>query len=109
MSTPIDSLREMSPNARHALRKAGLESLEQAAAMADADLLALKGFAGDSLQRLRLWQAGEPQPATLDREREGRVFDLYNTLRGKGAAPADAIRSAIDEVKEFYRQLREAS
>lgn len=109
MSTPIDSLTQMSPRARGALREAGLTTLEQAAAVADEDLLGLKGFAKDSLQRLRLWQAGEPQPVTLDKEREARIWDLYNTLRGRGAQPADAISSARDEVDTFYKLVREGA
>lgn len=109
MSTPIDALPEMSIQARTTLSNAGIRTLEQAAELSDADLLALKGFGPSSLQRLRLWAAGEAQPATLDRERESKVFSLYNTLRARGVAPDDAMRSALDEVATFYQKLREAS
>lgn len=109
MSTPIDSLTAMSVNGRSALKAAGYKSLEEAAQAADADLLALAGFAENSLKRLRLWQAGDPQPdgPAVDRRREDRIWELYGIFRGRDQEPDEALRNAVNEVNAVLRSLRE--
>jgi hypothetical protein len=108
-STPIDALPKMSVLARTALKTAGLETLEAAAKWSDERLLALPGFAENSLRRLRLWQAGEPQPdgPAVDRRREDRIWELYGILRGNGLEPSEALQGAIAEVDQVLRSLRE--
>jgi len=109
--TPIAALEKMSPKGRSALKAAGYETLEQAAAASDDELLALPGFADHSLKRLRLWQAGEPQPdgPAVDRKREDRIWELYGVLRGRGLEPEAALQSAVQEVDAVIQSLRSPS
>lgn len=109
--TPIDNLKEMSVKGRLALKASGYTSLEEAAQASDAHLLALPGFADHSLKRLRLWQAGEPQPdgPAVDRKREDRIWELYGILRGKGLEPSEALQNAVSEVDAVLQSLRTGS
>jgi hypothetical protein len=110
MATTIDSLKKMSANGRASLKAAGYRSLEEAAKASDQRLLALPGFGDSSLRRLRLWQAGEPQPdgPAVDRKREDRIWELYGRLRVK-LEPEEALKSAVEEVDAVLRSLREGS
>lgn len=109
--TPIDDLKDMSVKGRVALKAAGFASLEEAAKASDADLTALSGFGDSSLKRLRLWQAGEPQPdgPAIDRKREDRIWELYGILRGKGLEPSEALQNAVSEVDAVLQSLRTGS
>lgn len=57
--TDLVTLAKMSPRATAGLQAAGVETAEQAAAMTDEQLLAIPYFKGESLGRLRQWQARE--------------------------------------------------
>jgi hypothetical protein len=109
--TPIDDLKDMSVKGRTALKAAGYSSLEAAAEASDATLTALSGFGDSSLKRLRLWQAGEPQPdgPAVDRKREDRIWELYGILRGSGLEPPEALRNAVNEVDAILLSLRAGS
>lgn len=66
MSTPILDLArvaQMSPRATAALKAAGIETAEEAAAKSDEELVAIPGFKGESLGRLREWQRAQSAKA----------------------------------------------
>lgn len=110
MPTPIDFLVSMSPNARAALKRAGFEALETAAAQTDSELLALPGFKAQSLMRLRAWEANPDAPPapTGSKAREEHIRRLYDQYIARGTRPADAARSAIDAVDHLEAELRGA-
>lgn len=110
--TPIGKLKGLSINARGALLRAGIETIEKAQKLSDDELLSLPGLKASSLNRIRRWpeilppatrlgdtyvmQAqSSPPPAaeTNDREREER-FWLYAQELAKGADPEQAKQEA---------------
>lgn len=93
MATPIDSLRTMSVQARAALKREGMTSLEQAAAQEDDTLLLIPGFGRSSLSLLRTWQK-DPQAAMI---------------RSTGSSPlADHLRKVADEVGRIETEAARA-
>lgn len=109
--TPVDRFLAMSPQARWALKKAMIFTLEAAAARSDEDLLAIVGFGESSLVKLREWQedpsviqagvrAQAPDP------REDRIFWLYACLRGAGHTKEKARELAVAEVDALVSHLR---
>lgn len=109
--TPVDRLASMSPQARWALRKAGIATLEGAAARPDEELLAIPGFGESSLVRLREWErdpSALPPPAGrfLSETREDRVHALYVALRANGQPAEKARELAVAEVDALTAQMR---
>lgn len=108
--TPLSTLTKMSPRARLALQGAGIETLEAAAAMSDAELLALRGVAEASVQRIRSWAAGEPEAESFSvggdasKERRDRIWDLYRGLVAEGSPAQAAWEKAVAGVDLFYQQ-----
>lgn len=116
MSTPIDSLTAMSPQARAALKRAtddprepglGLRFLEEAAALSDDVLLATSGFGDSSLRILREWQL-DPQVPGVSRKVQDRAWELYISLRTNGHQAADALEACYREAEAFERHAKEA-
>ena len=64
--TPVNALRTMSPKARAALKRAGIETLDEAAAKGDDELLGIPDFGPYSLSLLRLWEQ-DPEAAQARR------------------------------------------
>lgn len=90
--TPIDNMRAMSPQARAALKRRGLKTLEEVAELTDQELLGIKGFKTASLDKLRAWQivhSHDPAavPGVFSAHRDlglaaaGNVFDNLRTWR----------------------------
>lgn len=109
--TPVDRFLAMSPQARWALKKASIFTLEAAAARSDEELLAIVGFGESSLVKLRAWQedpsviqAGVRAPAADPRE--DRIFGLYACLRGAGHTKEKARELAAAEVDALAAHLR---
>jgi len=103
MSTPLDSLKNLSPRASAGLKAAGIETLEAACALSDEELVALKGFKKASLTRLRLWQAnpgGVEPPSGRAGTPAGRGQGLLQLL-GQGSTDPEVLR----RVWELYVEL----
>lgn len=75
--TPVNALRTMSPKARAALKRAGIETLDEAAAKTDEELLALDSFGPFSLKLLRLW---EKDPEAAQARRGGQLAGRLRAL-----------------------------
>ena len=109
--TPVDRFLAMSPQARWALKKAMIFTLEAAAARSDEELLAIVGFGESSLVKLRAWQE-DPSViqagvrATAPDPREDRIFGLYACLRGAGHTKEKARELAVAEVDALSKHLR---
>jgi hypothetical protein len=108
MSTPLGTLTKLSPRAVIALRAAGLDTLEAAAAKTDEELLALHGVAAASVQRIRAWQAGEPEAESVSApaaDRLSRIWDAYRELVTlRDVAPGAAYARAVSLVDAFDKQ-----
>lgn len=112
MSTPLDTLKKLSPRAVVGLRAAGINTLEAAAAMTDDELLGVKGVAVASIQRIRAWAADPTAPEADsagpgDRERQDRIWELYRAMVAQGAGTESAWNRAQAGVAEFYRRQAE--
>lgn len=109
--TPVDRFLAMSPQARWALKKAMIFTLEAAAARSDDELLAIVGFGESSLVKLRAWQE-DPSViqagvrAQVPDPREDRIFGLYACLRGAGHTKEKARELAVAEVDALAAHLR---
>ena len=107
--TPLDALTKLSPRAKAGLRESGYQTLEAAAALTDEQLLTIHGVAAASVQRIRAWQAGEPEAESVtapDRQdRQARIWDAYLGLATMGGlAPGMAYSRAVALVDAFDKQ-----
>lgn len=107
--TPLDALTKLSPRAKAGLRESGCMTLEAAAALTDEQLLTIHGVAAASVQRIRAWQAGEPEAESVtapDRQdRQARIWDAYRELVTHGNwAVGPAYRRAVELVDAFDKQ-----
>jgi hypothetical protein len=114
MGTPVHRLPGLSPQAFQALRKAGLETVEAAAALSDEALLSIKGMGESSLMRIRAHQRGEPPPppqtaTAAAAQRFDRVFQLYLFGRQQGKDSATALNNAVEELAMIEDRLREGT
>lgn len=103
--TPLDALTKLSPRAKVGLRKAGYNTLEVCAAAKDEELLKLRGVAAASVQRIRAWQAGEPEAdsvVTPSSDRQARIWVTYRELVTlRQLPPAQAYPQAVELVEAF--------
>jgi len=99
--TPVHSLRTMSPKARAALLRTGIQTLEEAAALTDQELLAVPDFGEYSLTLLRVWEQ-DPERAAAPRETPlaGKLRTLAYAVelleRGGRALPGVPLRRAVE-------------
>jgi hypothetical protein len=112
VGTPVDAFVRMSPQARWALKKAGIYTLEDAARWPDASLLGIPGFGESSLVKLRQWeqdpsviQAPAGRASAAD-PREDRIYAAYFALRAAGHGTEKARELAVAEVDSLSKYLR---
>lgn len=102
--TPLTTLQYLSLRARGGLEAAGITTLEQASAMTDVELLAVKHVGWGSIERIRDWADGKPEkpPEKVIRDPvDGRVFELYKLRLAGGMEPEDALATAQQDLAVF--------
>ena len=105
--TSLTHLEFLSLKAKGGLEKAGIKTLEAAAALSDEELLALENVGPGSVSRIRDWQAGRPEQSPEKRIRVGdaevraRVFELYKVHRAGGQSREDALSEAEADLAFF--------
>lgn len=105
--TPLTHLEFLSLKAKGGLEKAGIKTLEAAAALSDEELLALENVGPGSVSRIRDWQAGRPEQSPEKRIRVGdaearaRVFELYKVRLAGGMEPGEALAAAEADLACF--------
>lgn len=105
--TPLSALQFLSLKAKGGFEKAGITTLEAAAALTDEAMLALENVGPGSVARIRDWQAGKPEQSPEKRIRVGeseqraRVFELYKVRLAGGMEPDDALAAAEADLAVF--------
>jgi hypothetical protein len=98
--TPLSALKRLSPQAREALRKVRIITLESAAALTDEELEGIKGFGRSSIARIRSWQQGKPEPEPAV-DRTSKLWEAFRLHRASGCEPSEAMDLARIDVETF--------